>query len=147
MHKCAKCARIFKNAAGLSSHTRSCKISKNAKNSKTKSPVMLPAAVMERISQEAEHQAYNISPIKLNASLINQDYSEDVYESEEFEIENRPLKPCSEEQLAVVQTIKTHNVSIDAVAGSGKTTTCLHICKEYNKKNILIKTIISLHGF
>jgi len=140
MHKCVKCARIFKNAAGLSSHTRSCKMSKNAKNSKTKSPVMLPAALMERISQEAEHQAYNISPIKLNASLINQDYSEDVYESEEFEIENRPLKPCSEEQLAVVQTIKTHNVSVDAVAGSGKTTTCLHICKEYNNKNILILT-------
>lgn len=148
MPKCINCARLFKNAAGLSSHMRSCKL-----NSK-----VYTAEFMAKVSEEAEHHTldqYVMSPVKLNASftkhntkiepsivplivpLIDNFTDEDIYTDE---IELRPLKPCSEEQLAVVQAIRTHNVAVDAVAGSGKTTTCLHICKEYHDQSILILT-------
>lgn len=50
------------------------------------------------------------------------------------------LKPCSFEQLAVINAIAKYNVSVDAVAGSGKTTTCLHICKYYPKERIQLVT-------
>ena len=54
------------------------------------------------------------------------------------------LPPCSEEQITIVSTLNVGNVIVDAVAGSGKTTTILHIAKSnpfsiiqiltYNKK-------------
>jgi nucleoside-triphosphatase THEP1 len=48
------------------------------------------------------------------------------------------LKPKSEEQSAIVQNIKKgYNVKVDSVAGSGKTTTILHIAKELANKKIL----------
>ena len=50
------------------------------------------------------------------------------------------LKACSAEQLEVIKSIRTNNVAVDAVAGSGKTTTCLHICREYRDKKILLLT-------
>ena len=50
------------------------------------------------------------------------------------------LKPCSSEQLAVIDAIAKYNVSVDAVAGSGKTTTCLHISKHYPEEKIQLLT-------
>lgn len=45
----------------------------------------------------------------------------------------------SEEQLAIVQPLKNgRSVSVNAVAGSGKTTTCLHIAQKLVGKNILL---------
>jgi len=51
------------------------------------------------------------------------------------------LYPMSPEQEQIVECIVTNNnVIVDSVAGSGKTTTCLHICKHLPDKNILILT-------
>jgi hypothetical protein len=44
------------------------------------------------------------------------------------------------EQKKVVDALATCNVIVDAVAGSGKTTTCLHIAKTYKDKKILLIT-------
>lgn len=46
----------------------------------------------------------------------------------------------SSEQLAIVYTVNTHNVRVDAVAGCGKTTTALGICKQYPDKQVLVVT-------
>jgi hypothetical protein len=51
------------------------------------------------------------------------------------------LSPISKEQSHIVEVIKTgKNIQIDAVAGSGKTTTSLHIAKQYPEKQILLLT-------
>lgn len=51
------------------------------------------------------------------------------------------LSPISEEQQIIVDLVKTGvNVFIDAVAGSGKTTTSLYITKNNIQKNILLLT-------
>lgn len=51
------------------------------------------------------------------------------------------LSPISEEQQLIVELVKTGvNVFIDAVAGSGKTTTSLYITKNNIQKNILLLT-------
>jgi hypothetical protein len=51
------------------------------------------------------------------------------------------LSPISNEQSHIVDVIKTgKNIQIDAVAGSGKTTTSLHIAKQYPEKQILLLT-------
>ena len=43
----------------------------------------------------------------------------------------------SDEQMTVIQAIKDgFNVQVDAVAGSGKTTTILHMSMSYPNKNI-----------
>ena len=45
------------------------------------------------------------------------------------------LSPISKEQSHIVEVIETgKNIQIDAVAGSGKTTTSLHIAKRYPEK-------------
>lgn len=44
----------------------------------------------------------------------------------------------STQQLKIVEFVATHNVIVDAVAGSGKTTTVLHIAKHYPDKKILL---------
>jgi hypothetical protein len=46
----------------------------------------------------------------------------------------------SEEQQEIINLIATNNVIVEAVAGSGKTTTCLHIAKTYPKETVLILT-------
>lgn len=46
----------------------------------------------------------------------------------------------SHEQSAVVDVVETHNVLVDSVAGSGKTTTAIGICDRYLDKNVLIVT-------
>lgn len=51
------------------------------------------------------------------------------------------LSPISKEQSHIVELIETgKNIQIDAVAGSGKTTTSLHIAKRYLEKKILLLT-------
>lgn len=51
------------------------------------------------------------------------------------------LPTISNEQSHIVELIETgKNIQIDAVAGSGKTTTSLHIAKRYLEKHILLLT-------
>ncbi len=49
------------------------------------------------------------------------------------------MKTPSSEQLCIIDAIATSNVIIDSVAGSGKTTTILHIAARY-RSNILVLT-------
>jgi len=50
------------------------------------------------------------------------------------------LNNPSYEQQIIIDQIENNNIIVDAVAGSGKTTTILHIALKYNKFNILIIT-------
>ena len=50
------------------------------------------------------------------------------------------VHPSSEEQKYIVEQYKNNNVKIDAVAGSGKTTTAYYIGKEYSEDKILLLT-------
>ena len=50
------------------------------------------------------------------------------------------LNPPSEEQKIIIENIKNCNIIVDAVAGSGKTTTNLHIAKEFPESKILLLT-------
>jgi hypothetical protein len=53
----------------------------------------------------------------------------------------KPMLPeCSVEQKNVIDNLMTHNVCVDSVAGSGKTTTNLYIATKYKNKNILLLT-------
>lgn len=50
------------------------------------------------------------------------------------------LKPASAEQQAIVDALEHSNVIVDAVAGSGKTTTVLTIAAKYKQSRILLLT-------
>ncbi len=50
------------------------------------------------------------------------------------------LPEMSDEQKRIIKYIKDHNVIVDSVAGSGKTTTVLHIAKKYTNNKILLLT-------
>lgn len=50
------------------------------------------------------------------------------------------LQPISSEQLAIVNALNTHNVVVDSVAGSGKTTTNIYIAKHFPTSKILLLT-------
>lgn len=50
------------------------------------------------------------------------------------------LPSISDEQKAIVDAIDTQNVTVDAVAGSGKTTTAMFIAHQYPQKRILMLT-------
>ena len=50
------------------------------------------------------------------------------------------LHPPSAEQLIICNALKKYNIVVDSVAGSGKTTTCMHIAKMHNTKKILLLT-------
>lgn len=50
------------------------------------------------------------------------------------------LKPPSDEQIRIIDAIARGNVVVDAVAGSGKTTTVLHMALRYNTQKILLLT-------
>lgn len=50
------------------------------------------------------------------------------------------LPILSEEQKNIVDNINENNIIVDSVAGSGKTTTNLHIAKRYNNYKILLMT-------
>ena len=46
----------------------------------------------------------------------------------------------SDEQSKAIKLLETNNIYIDAVAGSGKTTTNIHIAQKYESKDILLLT-------
>ena len=50
------------------------------------------------------------------------------------------LPPISEEQQTVIDLLREHNVIVDSVAGSGKTTCCLFIGKAFYNLKILVLT-------
>ena len=50
------------------------------------------------------------------------------------------IPPASEEQKIIVQQYRENNVKVDAVAGSGKTTTTYYIGKEFSEDKILLLT-------
>jgi hypothetical protein len=50
------------------------------------------------------------------------------------------MQYASSEQLEIVRTIAYSNIIVDAVAGSGKTTTILYMAQEYKDKSILLLT-------
>lgn len=50
------------------------------------------------------------------------------------------LKPASEEQQRAIDDFANYNIIVDSVAGSGKTTLCLHIAKTYPERKILLLT-------
>jgi hypothetical protein len=50
------------------------------------------------------------------------------------------LFPPSDEQTNIVNLVKENNVIVEAVAGSGKTTTAIYIAKTYPEKQILLLT-------
>jgi ATP-dependent exoDNAse (exonuclease V) beta subunit len=50
------------------------------------------------------------------------------------------LKEPSNEQKIIIELIKDYNIVVNAVAGSGKTTTILHIATKYPTKKILLIT-------
>jgi hypothetical protein len=50
------------------------------------------------------------------------------------------IHPASEEQVNIVEQYRENNVKIDAVAGSGKTTTAYYIGKEFSEDLILLLT-------
>lgn len=50
------------------------------------------------------------------------------------------LKDPSSEQLEIINNINNHNIIADCVAGSGKTTSVLHICLKYPESNIILIT-------
>jgi superfamily I DNA/RNA helicase len=50
------------------------------------------------------------------------------------------LKYSEEQHAVVIELEKGNNVCVQAVAGSGKTTTCLHIAESFPERNILLLT-------
>lgn len=50
------------------------------------------------------------------------------------------LYPSSLEQSIIIKSILSNNIIVNAVAGSGKTTTAIHIAKEYPEYSILLLT-------
>ena len=50
------------------------------------------------------------------------------------------LLPASDEQQTIIKTLENYNVNVDAVAGSGKTTTNLHIAQNFTNLSILLLT-------
>ena len=55
-------------------------------------------------------------------------------------MENYNLPEPSEEQLAVVNEFSNNNVVVNSCAGSGKTTTVLHMARKYNNRSTLLLT-------
>lgn len=71
-------------------------------------------------------------------------YIEYNYTGEDIErpIDAEPfdMPQISNEQAAIVEAIADNNVTVDAVAGSGKTTTAMFIAQKYPNKRILLLT-------
>lgn len=73
---------------------------------------------------------------------INSDNENDNIEKTDTYIERNEfiLPKYSIEQQTVLKSLNENNVIVDSVAGSGKTTTILHIGKEYENDDILLLT-------
>lgn len=72
-------------------------------------------------------------------NYIDEDISDS--DSSEYQSENITNEiTISYEQKEIVKAISESDVTVDAVAGSGKTTTAMFIAKEYPDKNILLIT-------
>lgn len=71
-------------------------------------------------------------------------YIEYNYTGEDIEkpldVEPFDMPQISDEQAAIVEAIADNNVTVDAVAGSGKTTTAMFIARQYPNKRILLLT-------
>lgn len=67
-------------------------------------------------------------------NYTNEDIDQPV-DSEPFD-----MPQISNEQAAIVEAIVDNNVTVDAVAGSGKTTTAMFIAQKYPNKRILLLT-------
>lgn len=50
------------------------------------------------------------------------------------------LNEPSDEQKEIINALENYSVIVDSVAGSGKTTTILHVAKKYNNQSILLLT-------
>ena len=50
------------------------------------------------------------------------------------------LAKASDEQIDIINTLKTNNIKVNSVAGSGKTTTVLHMAQLLNTDSILLLT-------
>lgn len=84
---------------------------------------------MEEYDDDHAHDG----PETENVSVTDLDeYDEDVKEIVYH------LPPISHEQKLIVDAVQTHNVLIDAVAGSGKTTTSLQVAKSTRDKILLL---------
>lgn len=61
-------------------------------------------------------------------------------EAQNLEIDTYELKPASTEQLQCISHLENSNIVVDSIAGSGKTTLCMHIGKYFHDKHILLFT-------
>lgn len=81
----------------------------------------------------------NKSTCYITYNYIDEDISDS--DSSEYQSENITSEiTISDEQKEIVKAISESDVTVDAVAGSGKTTTAMFIAKEYPDKNILLIT-------
>lgn len=74
----------------------------------------------------------------IEQNLINIDkiiISDDILNNNNYKLPN-----CSDEQNNILELLKNNNVIVDSVAGSGKTTSILHIAKSFNTQKILCLT-------
>ena len=55
-------------------------------------------------------------------------------------LELMSLPKYSDEQKLIIKSLKSNNVLVDSVAGSGKTTTNLYLAKEYPHNKLLLLT-------
>lgn len=55
------------------------------------------------------------------------------------------MKLIFKEQSNIVESLENNNVIVDAVAGSGKTTTCLYIAKKFANTNILLNSLKQIY--
>jgi hypothetical protein len=106
----------------------------------------LPVFSSEKQEIEKQRIIENIPDIYEFPPFENM-YELPVFSSEKQEIEKQriientyELPVFSSEQQRIIENIGNKNVIVDAVAGSGKTTTSLGIAKQYPDKKILLLT-------
>lgn len=73
-------------------------------------------------------------------NYTGEDVEHPVEQDKNYQIDDVKLPQISDEQAAIVDAIAEDNVVVDAVAGSGKTTTAMFIAKRYPNKKILMLT-------
>ncbi len=73
-------------------------------------------------------------------TIVQHPIKSKVIEQSQNNIDELKLPPISHEQKQVIMHINTHNVVVNSVAGSGKTTTILYVANTYKQNKILILT-------